>query len=221
MSNIKENKMGTMPVNLLLITMTLPMMASMLVQALYNIVDSMFVAKISEEALTALSLAFPVQNLMIGVATGTGVGMNALLSRSLGEKDYDRVNKAAGNGILLVLLASVLFILFGIFGSRLFFSVQTDDAKIIEYGVQYVLICCVGSPFLYLGITFERLMQSTGKTVLSIYYGGGCFNPLRNGDALSARLVRGIASLEKYTYDENNCDEKNCLELTLLTGSAN
>mgnify|MGYP003310363133 CR=1 FL=1 len=120
-----------MPVNLLLITMTLPMMASMLVQALYNIVDSMFVAKISEEALTALSLAFPVQNLMIGVATGTGVGMNALLSRSLGEKDYDRVNKAAGNGILLVLLASVLFILFGIFGSRLFFSVQTDDAKII------------------------------------------------------------------------------------------
>ena len=168
MSNIKENKMGTMPVNLLLITMTLPMMASMLVQALYNIVDSMFVAKISEEALTALSLAFPVQNLMIGVATGTGVGMNALLSRSLGEKDYDRVNKAAGNGILLVLLASVLFILFGIFGSRLFFSVQTDDAKIIEYGVQYVLICCVGSPFLYLGITFERLMQSTGKTVLSM-----------------------------------------------------
>ena len=160
--------MGTMPVNLLLITMTLPMMASMLVQALYNIVDSMFVAKISEEALTALSLAFPVQNLMIGVATGTGVGMNALLSRSLGEKDYDKANKAAGNGVLLVLMASVLFILFGVFGSRIFFSVQTDDQMIIKHGVEYLTIVTVGSPFLYLGITFERLMQATGKTVLSM-----------------------------------------------------
>lgn len=172
MSNFKENKMGTMPVNRLLITMTLPMMASMLIQALYNIVDSMFVAQINEEALTALSLAFPVQNLMIGVATGTGVGMNAMLSRALGEKDNDRVNKAASNGVLLVLMASVLFILFGIFGSRMFFESQTDDKLIIEYGVQYVTIVTLGSPFLYLSIISERLMQATGKTVLSMYTQG-------------------------------------------------
>ena len=157
-----------MPVNRLLITMTLPMMVSMLVQALYNVVDSMFVAVISEEALTALSLAFPVQNLMIGVATGTGVGMNALLSKSLGEKNYDKVNKAASNGVMLVLMASVLFILFGLFGSRIFFASQTDDTKIIEYGVQYLTICTLGSPFLYMAIIFERLMQATGKTVLSM-----------------------------------------------------
>lgn len=160
--------MGVMPVNRLLITMTLPMMVSMLVQALYNVVDSMFVAVISEEALTALSLAFPVQNLMIGVATGTGVGMNALLSKSLGEKNYDKVNKAASNGVMLVLMASVLFILFGLFGSRIFFASQTDDTKIIEYGVQYLTICTLGSPFLYMAIIFERLMQATGKTVLSM-----------------------------------------------------
>ncbi|MEE0927900.1 MAG: MATE family efflux transporter [Acutalibacteraceae bacterium] len=172
MSQIKENKMGVMPVNKLLITMSLPMMASMLVQALYNIVDSMFVAQINEEALTALSLAFPVQNLMIGVATGTGVGMNALLSKSLGEKNRDRADKAAANGVLSVLVASVLFILFGLFGSRLFFSLQTDDNLIIEYGVQYLAIVCAGSPFLYMSIISERLMQATGKTMLSMYTQG-------------------------------------------------
>ncbi len=172
MSNLKENKMGTMPVNKLLITMTLPMMASMLIQALYNVVDSMFVAQINEEALTALSLAFPVQNLMIGVATGTGVGMNAMLSRALGEKDKDSVNKAASNGVLLVLIASVLFIVFGIFGSRLFFKSQTDNELIIEYGVQYLTIVTIGSPLLYISIISERLMQSTGKTVLSMYTQG-------------------------------------------------
>lgn len=172
MSNIRENKMGVMPVNRLLITMSLPMMASMLVQALYNIVDSMFVAQINEAALTALSLAFPVQNLMIGVATGTGVGMNALLSKSLGEKDRDRADKAAANGVLSVLTASIIFILFGIFGSRLFFSLQTDNSLIIDYGVQYLTIVCAGSPFLYLSIISERLMQATGKTTLSMYTQG-------------------------------------------------
>ena len=117
MSNLKENKMGTMPVAKLLITMTLPMMASMLVQALYNIVDSMFVSWISEEALTALSLAFPVQNFMIGVATGTGVGMNAMLSKSLGEKDDISVQRAANNGVFLMVTSSIVFIIFGIFGT--------------------------------------------------------------------------------------------------------
>ncbi len=172
MSNIKENKMGVMPVNKLLITMSLPMMASMLIQALYNIIDSIFVAQISEEAITALSLAFPVQNLMIGVATGTGVGMNALLSRSLGEKDTKRVNRAATNGVVLAALSSLLFVLFGIFGSRIFFEVQTDNADIIKYGTQYISICTIGSVFLYISIIFERLMQATGKTVLSMYTQG-------------------------------------------------
>ena len=167
-----ENKMGIMPVNKLIISMSLPMMASMIIQALYNIVDSMFVAQINEEALTALSLAFPVQNLMIGVATGTGVGMNALLSRSLGEKDADRVGKAASNGVLLSIIASAVFMLLGIFGSRPFFEIQTDNTLIVEYGVQYLTICTLGAPFLYMSIIFERLMQATGKTVLSMYTQG-------------------------------------------------
>ena len=168
MSNSAENKMGVMPMNKLLIVTSLPLMASMLIQALYNVVDSMFVAQISEDALTALSLAFPVQNLMIGVATGTGVGMNAMLSRALGEKDSDKVNKAASNGIIIVLLASVLFILFGIFGSHRFFSIQTENETIVEYGTQYLLICTLGAPFLYMSIISERLMQATGKPVLSM-----------------------------------------------------
>lgn len=172
MSNIKENKMGVMPVNKLLITMSLPMVASMLIQALYNVVDSVFVAKIGEEAITALSLAFPVQNLLIGVATGTGVGMNALLSRSLGEKDAKGVNRAATNGVALAVLSSFLFVLFGVFFSRVFFEIQTDNALIIKYGTQYISICTIGSVFVYISIIFERLMQATGKTVYSMYTQG-------------------------------------------------
>ena len=172
MSNLSENKMGTMPVTKLLITMSLPMMASMLVQALYNIVDSMFVSWISEDALTALSLAFPIQNLMIGVATGTGVGMNAMLSRSLGEKDGDSVQKAAGNGVFLMLVSSFIFILFGIFGSKLFFELQTDNQTIITYGTQYLSICCIGSIFIFMQIIFERLMQATGKTIYTMFTQG-------------------------------------------------
>lgn len=169
---LKENKMGVMPVNKLLITMSLPMMASMLIQALYNIVDSVFVAQISEDALTALSLAFPIQNLLIGVATGTGVGMNALLSRSLGEKDTVSVNRAASNGVFLSLAAAVVFLLFGIFGSRAFFEIQTDNAQIIEYGTQYISICTIASVFVFLQIIFERMMQATGKTIYSMYTQG-------------------------------------------------
>lgn len=172
MSNLNENKMGTMPVVKLLITMSLPMMASMLVQALYNIVDSMFVSWISEDALSALSLAFPVQNLMIGVATGTGVGMNAMLSKALGEKDDDKVQKAANNGVFLMFVSSVIFILFGIFGSRFFFELQTDNQDIITYGTQYLSICSVGSIFIFMQIIFERLMQATGKTIYTMYTQG-------------------------------------------------
>lgn len=160
----KENKMGVMPIPKLLITMSLPMMISMLVQALYNIVDSMFVAKLCEEALTAVSLAFPIQTLMISVASGTGVGINALLSRNLGEKDFEGANNAARNGIFLTIISCIVFALFGIFGSHFFFAAQTDNETIVRYGTQYVSIICIMSVGIFMQITLERLLQSTGKT---------------------------------------------------------
>lgn len=163
-----ENKMGVMPVNQLLLSMSVPIMISMMVQALYNIVDSMFVAKISEDALTAVSLAFPVQNLMIAVGTGTGVGMNALLSRSLGEKNTDAANEAANNGIVLAIGSCILFaLLTGVFG-ELFFRVQTNNTDIIQYGTVYTRICGMVSIGLFLQVTSERLLQSTGKTIYSM-----------------------------------------------------
>ena len=164
----QENKMGVMPIPKLLITMSLPMIASMLVQALYNIVDSMFVAQLNENALTAVSLAFPIQNLMIAVAAGTGVGINALLSRSLGEKQFDTANTIARNGIILGVLSSLVFAIAGIFGSRLFFEIQTEDAQIIEYGTQYMSVITIASIGIFMQITFERLMQSTGKTIFNM-----------------------------------------------------
>ncbi len=167
-----ENKMGVMPVGKLLITMSLPMIISMLVQAAYNIVDSIFVAAINEDALTALSLAFPVQNLLIGVATGTGVGVNALLSKALGEKNFEKVNKIATNGVFLSFMGYLLFLAFGIFGSRFFFMIQTDNQQIIEYGTSYVSICTICSLFVFMEIIFERLMQSTGRTIYSMFTQG-------------------------------------------------
>ena len=136
----KENKMGTMPVNKLLISMSVPMMISMLVQALYNVVDSMFVAQLNENALTAVSLVFPVQNLMISVGVGTGVGINALLSRSLGEKEFERANKTASHGIVLALLSYLVFAVIGLAGAELFMKVQTQDPQIIAYGTSYLRI---------------------------------------------------------------------------------
>ena len=165
---IRENKMGVMPVNRLLLTMSLPIMASMLVQALYNIVDSIFVAQISENALTAVSLAFPIQNLMIAVATGTGVGINAMLSKSLGEHDQKHVNLAASNGVFLALLSAAAFILFGIFCPRLFFASQTKVQEIIDMGTSYLTICSVFSFGIFFQITFERLLQATGRTMLTM-----------------------------------------------------
>ncbi len=169
MSNeLAENKMGVMPVNRLLITMSLPIMISMLIQALYNIVDSIFVAQISENALTAVSLAFPIQNLIIAVATGTGVGINAMLSKSLGEKDKKNVDLAANNGLFLALLSSIAFIFLGIFGSRLFFLSQTQIPEIVDMGTTYLTICCVFSFGVFFQITFERLLQATGRTLLTM-----------------------------------------------------
>lgn len=165
----KENKMGVMPVKKLIISMSLPMMVSMLVQALYNVVDSIFVSQVCEDALTAVSLAFPAQNLMIGVATGTGVGINAFLSRNLGAKDYDKVNKIAENGIFLAVVSSLVFLLFGVFGSKLFFDTQVDASSPIHaYGVDYLSVVCGCSIGLFGQVTMERLLQATGRTTLSM-----------------------------------------------------
>jgi len=163
-----ENKMGTMPVNKLLLSMSTPMMISMLVQALYNIVDSIFVARINEAALTAVSLAFPMQNLMISVGVGTSVGVSALLSRSLGEREFGRANKAANNAVFLAVINSVFFVLIGLFVTSFYFRAQTDISDIINYGSDYLLFCCVFSFGLFGQITFARLLQSTGKTFFSM-----------------------------------------------------
>lgn len=166
----KENKMGVMPVTKLIITMSLPMMISMLVQALYNVVDSIFVSQVCEDALTAVSLAFPVQNLMIGVATGTGVGINALLSRALGAKDFEKANKVASNGMLLAILSGLAFMLFGFVGVKIFFAGQIEqDSAIYGYGVDYLSVICIYSVGVFGQVTTERLMQATGKTTLSMF----------------------------------------------------
>ena len=163
-----ENRMGTMPVNKLLLSMSLPMVISMLVQAMYNIIDSIFVAQIGEEALTAVSLAFPLQNLMIAVSSGTCVGINALLSRSLGEQKPEEANKAALNGLFLALMGFAAFALFGIFGTRFYFASQTSNPNIIEYGSQYLSICTIFSFGIFFEMTLERIMQSTGKTIYNM-----------------------------------------------------
>ena len=161
---MQENKMGVMPVRRLLISMSLPIMLSMLIQALYNVVDSIFVAQISENALTAVSMAFPIQNLMISVGVGTGVGVNALLSRSLGEKDYDRVNTAAVNGVFLAVVSALVFTVGGGLTARPFFAVQTDVQEIIDYGAVYLTVCSALCFGIFIAIMFERLLQSTGRT---------------------------------------------------------
>ena len=163
-----ENKMGVMPVGKLLLNMSLPMIISMLVQAMYNIVDSLFVARINEDALTAVSLAFPVQNLMIGIAVGTGVGMNALLSMSLGQKNFKMVNKAAVNGIFLAVVSSLLFFVLSFFVPELYYRTQTDSAAITGYGVDYLGIVSMLDIAIFCQMTFERILQSTGKTMFTM-----------------------------------------------------
>lgn len=160
--------MGVMPVNRLLISMSLPMMISMLVQALYNVVDSVFVSYISEDALAAVGLAFPAQNLMISVAVGTGVGINALLSKSLGEKNYETANRTAVNGIFLAFCSWVVFAVLGGFFARTFMELQTPVASIADYGTTYLSIVAVVSVGMMFQICFERLLQSTGKTIFTM-----------------------------------------------------
>ncbi len=163
-----ENKMGTMPVNKLLVNISLPMVISMLVQALYNIVDSIFVAQIDEYALTAVSLAFPVQNFMIAVAAGTGVGVNALLSKRLGEKRFQEVDLTANNAVFLALCNYLFFLLIGIFFSGIYFRMQTDIPEIIECGKVYMFICTALSFGMFGQFCFERLLQATGRTVCTM-----------------------------------------------------
>lgn len=166
---LAENKMGVMPVGKLLVNMAGPMIISMLVQALYNVVDSMFVARINEDALAALSLAFPMQNLMIAVASGLGVGMNAMISRSLGEKRGDWANRYAMQGILLEIIGYLTFLCIGLFAARPFIAMQAGGMeRITEYGTLYLMICCACSFGFFLQMTMERILQSTGRTMLTM-----------------------------------------------------
>ncbi len=168
MTNTKENKMGIMPIPKLLFSMSVPMMLSMIVQSVYNIVDSMFVAHINENALTALSLVFPFQIFMIGISVGTGVGVNALLSRSLGEKNQKNANLAAKNGIFLAVVFSIVFAIVGILFGKQFILAQTSDPQIVKYSLEYLNVITIFSFGTFMQMMFERLLQATGKTVLSM-----------------------------------------------------
>ena len=165
-----ENKMGTMPIGKLLFNMSLPMMISMLVQALYNIVDSIFVAKLSENALTAVSLAFPLQTLLIAVGTGTGVGMNALLSKSLGEKNFKKANATASNAAILYFFSYLVFFILGFTIVRPFYASQIGNAdqEIMELGIEYLSTVMIFSFGLLAQVFFERLLTSTGRTIFSM-----------------------------------------------------
>lgn len=163
--SLQENKMGVMPVGKLMVNMALPMIISMLVQALYNVVDSVYVSQVSESAVTALSLAFPVQNLQIGFAVGIGVGVNSLLSKSLGEKNQEAANRTAGNGLVLMLAATALFMLFGFFGVRPYYEMQSTVTETVEGGIAYSRICSVFTLGIFIEVLGERLLQATGRTV--------------------------------------------------------
>lgn len=169
---LKENKMGTMPVGKLLVNMALPMIISMLVQALYNIVDSVYVSQVSESAVTALGLAFPVQNMQIGFAVGIGVGVNALLSQSLGRKDQETANWAAGQGIFLMMVATAIFMLFGIFGVRPYYEMQSNVAETVEGGIAYTQICCLLTVGVFVQVLCERLLQATGRAMQTMILQG-------------------------------------------------
>lgn len=163
-ANAAENKMGIMPVRKLLVNMSLPMMCSMLVQAMYNVVDSVFVSHVSEDALTAVSLAFPIQSLIIAIGAGTGVGVNALVSRALGEKKRDEADKVALHGIFLSFLSYIAFLIVGLFLVKPFYATQTDSYVIASYGYDYLSVCCIFSIGIFTQFIFERLLQATGRT---------------------------------------------------------
>ena len=161
---LAENKMGVMPVGKLLFNMALPMIASMLVQALYNVVDSVYISRYSEAAVTALGLAFPVQNVQIGFGVGIGVGINSMLSKTLGEGNRDRADRVAGNGIFLSLVATALFVLFGLFGAAPYYQMQHASSEILANGIAYTKICTLFTAGIFFEILFERMLQATGRT---------------------------------------------------------
>ena len=171
-SVLEDNKMRSRPMGRLLFGMALPLALSMLVQALYNIVDSIYVSQISTEAVTCLSLALPIQNLQIGFATGIAVGMNSLLSKSLGEGNRERANRAAGNGIFLMLVAVALFMLFGAFGARPFYAMQTDVEDVVNGGTAYTSICCLLTLGIFVEVMGERLLQASGRTIYTLFTQG-------------------------------------------------
>lgn len=165
----KENKMAVMPIPKLVLTMSFPIMISMLVQSLYNIVDGIFVSRINENALTATSIAYSAQMLQIAVAVGTGVGVNAVVSRYLGAKEWDKVNKSATTGLFLSIISSFLFVIWGIFGTRPFIGLFTEDPEILEMGTEYLQICQIFATGIFLGTITQRLLQATGRTVSSMF----------------------------------------------------
>ena len=165
---LQDNKMGTMPIGKLLFNMALPLAISMLVQALYNVVDSIYVAGYSQTGVTALSLAFPIQNLQIGFSSGIAVGVNSLLSKSLGENNRDRASRAAGNGILLTILITAAFMAFGFFGSARYYNMQAISPETAEAGTAYTSICCIFTAGLFIQILGERLLQASGRTVYTM-----------------------------------------------------
>ena len=164
-ASLRENKMGVMPIGKLLANMAIPMILSMLVQALYNVVDSIYISRYSESAVTALGLAFPVQNVQIGFAVGIGVGVNSLLSKSLGEGNQKRADRTAGNGIFLALIATAIFVVFGILGVRPYYQMQGASQEIVESGIAYTSICCICTMGIYFEVLFERMLQATGRTL--------------------------------------------------------
>ena len=170
--NPKENKMRSMPVGKLLFTMAVPLVLSMLVQALYNVVDSIYVAQYSPNAVTALSLAFPIQNLQIGCSTGIAVGMNSLLSRSLGQGNQERANRAAGNGIFLMGIVILLFMVFGVFGAKFYYGMQNIGAATAKAGIDYTSICCIFTAGIFVEILGERLLQASGRTIYTLFTQG-------------------------------------------------
>lgn len=169
---MEENKMGVMEIKKLIMTMSLPIMISMLVQALYNIVDSMFVARVSDNALAAVSLCYPIQMIIVAVACGTAVGLNALLSRYLGQKKPKEANQVALHGILLAIVNWLIFAIIGIFFSEAFLRLFSTDQEIVAMGISYMKICTIFSFGVFMQITYERIMQSTGNTVYNMIIQG-------------------------------------------------
>ena len=164
-TEVKQNIMGYEPIPKLIMKLSLPLMLSMLIQALYNVVDSIFVARVSEASLTAVSLAYPLQNLMIAFGIGTAVGVNSYLARKLGEKKHNEAEMAANNGIFLAIITWLAFALFGIFGTRPFLSLFTDDPELLKLSVDYAGICLIFSFGIFIDITAERIMQATGDSI--------------------------------------------------------